>query len=96
MPKSPTLCHGPSLGECGWTDPLGLVFRLGEGERLVADAADKVARMVRGMRGGNGIMAEYGLVGHAQNLETMSTCEGTHDNHALIPGHAQIGLQAFA
>jgi len=29
------------------------------------------------------------------NLETMNTYEGTHDIHALIPGRAQRGLQAF-
>ncbi len=63
---------------------------------MVADAADKFARMVRGMRGGDGIMAEYGVMPHAQNHETASTFEGTHNARALILGRAQTGLQAFS
>jgi glutaryl-CoA dehydrogenase len=54
-----------------------------------------VARMARDMHGGNGIMAEYHVMRHAQNLETVNTYEGTHDVHALILGRAQTGLQAF-
>ena len=54
-----------------------------------------IARMARDMHGGNGIMAEYGVIRHAQNLETVNTYEGTHDIHALILGRAQTGLQAF-
>ncbi|MBO6791115.1 MAG: acyl-CoA dehydrogenase [Dinoroseobacter sp.] len=54
-----------------------------------------IARAARDMHGGNGIMAEYGVIRHAQNLETVNTYEGTHDIHALILGRAQTGLQAF-
>ena len=54
-----------------------------------------VARVARDMHGGNGIMGEYGVMRHAQNLETVNTYEGTHDVHALILGRAQTGLQAF-
>ena len=54
-----------------------------------------VARDARDMHGGNGIMAEYHVMRHAQNLETVNTYEGTHDVHALILGRAQTGLQAF-
>lgn len=54
-----------------------------------------IARMARDMHGGNGIMAEYHVMRHAQNLETVNTYEGTHDVHALILGRAQTGLQAF-
>ncbi len=54
-----------------------------------------VARHSRDMHGGNGIMAEYHVMRHAQNLETVNTYEGTHDVHALILGRAQTGLQAF-
>ncbi|MDJ1006351.1 MAG: acyl-CoA dehydrogenase [Paracoccaceae bacterium] len=53
------------------------------------------ARSARDMHGGNGIMAEYHVMRHAQNLETVNTYEGTHDIHALILGRAQTGLQAF-
>jgi len=54
-----------------------------------------IARMARDMHGGNGIHAEYHVMRHAQNLETVNTYEGTHDVHALILGRAQTGLQAF-
>jgi hypothetical protein len=54
-----------------------------------------IARVARDMHGGNGIMAEYHVMRHAQNLETVNTYEGTHDVHALILGRAQTGLQAF-
>lgn len=54
-----------------------------------------IARIARDMHGGNGIMAEYHVMRHAQNLETVNTYEGTHDVHALILGRAQTGLQAF-
>ena len=54
-----------------------------------------VARHARDMHGGNGISAEYHVMRHAANLETVNTYEGTHDIHALILGRAQTGLQAF-
>ena len=54
-----------------------------------------IARLARDMHGGNGIMGEYHVMRHAQNLETVNTYEGTHDVHALILGKAQTGLQAF-
>jgi glutaryl-CoA dehydrogenase len=55
----------------------------------------EIARIARDMHGGNGIMGEYHVMRHAQNLETVNTYEGTHDVHALILGRAQTGLQAF-
>lgn len=54
-----------------------------------------IARTARDMHGGNGIQAEYHVMRHAQNLESVNTYEGTHDVHALILGRAQTGLQAF-
>ncbi|MEC5291260.1 acyl-CoA dehydrogenase [Aurantimonas sp. C2-6-R+9] len=54
-----------------------------------------IARVARDMHGGNGIMGEYHVMRHAQNLETVNTYEGTHDVHALILGKAQTGIQAF-
>ncbi|MGE0626880.1 MAG: acyl-CoA dehydrogenase [Hyphomicrobiaceae bacterium] len=55
----------------------------------------EIARVARDMHGGNGIMAEYHVMRHAMNLETVNTYEGTHDVHALILGRAQTGLQSF-
>ena len=54
-----------------------------------------IARMSRDMHGGNGISEEFQVIRHMVNLETVNTYEGTHDVHALIPGRAQTGLQAF-
>jgi glutaryl-CoA dehydrogenase len=54
-----------------------------------------IARQSRDMHGGNGITAEYHVMRHSQNLETVNTYEGTHDVHALILGRAITGLQAF-
>ncbi|WP_430912105.1 acyl-CoA dehydrogenase [Methylobacterium sp. sgz302541] len=54
-----------------------------------------IARTARDMHGGNGIIGEYHVIRHAQNLETVNTYEGTHDVHALVLGRAQTGLQAF-
>jgi glutaryl-CoA dehydrogenase len=54
-----------------------------------------IARMARDMHGGNGISAEFQVIRHMMNLETVNTYEGTHDVHALIIGRAQTGLQAF-
>ncbi|WP_112323671.1 acyl-CoA dehydrogenase [Oceanibium sediminis] len=54
-----------------------------------------IARMARDMHGGNGISAEFEVIRHMVNLETVNTYEGTHDVHALIIGRAQTGLQAF-
>ncbi len=79
--------------------------RLDEGE-LVPEAislikrnncgkALDIARMSRDMHGGNGISAEFQVMRHAANLETVNTYEGTHDVHALILGRAITGLSAF-
>ncbi|WP_238120648.1 MULTISPECIES: acyl-CoA dehydrogenase [unclassified Xanthobacter] len=54
-----------------------------------------IARVARDMHGGNGISAEFHVIRHAANLETVNTYEGTHDIHALIIGRAITGLQAF-
>ena len=54
-----------------------------------------IARMARDMHGGNGIAAEYHVMRHLINLETVNTYEGTHDVHALILGRAITGLAAF-
>ncbi|MFP4326787.1 MAG: acyl-CoA dehydrogenase [Paracoccaceae bacterium] len=54
-----------------------------------------IARHARDMHGGNGISAEFQVMRHMMNLETVNTYEGTHDVHALILGRAITGLQAF-
>ena len=54
-----------------------------------------IARMARDMHGGNGISAEYQVMRHLMNLETVNTYEGAHDVHALILGRAITGIAAF-
>jgi len=55
----------------------------------------EIARIARDMHGGNGISAEFQVMRHAANLETVNTYEGTHDVHALIIGRAITGISAF-
>ena len=79
--------------------------RLDEGElipetislikRNNAGKALDIARIARDMHGGNGISAEFQVMRHAANLETVNTYEGTHDVHALILGRAITGIPAF-
>jgi glutaryl-CoA dehydrogenase len=64
-------------------------------KRNNAGKALEIARTARDIHGGNGIAAEYHVMRHAQNLETVNTYEGTHDIHALVLGRAQTGLSAF-
>jgi glutaryl-CoA dehydrogenase len=54
-----------------------------------------IARVARDMHGGNGISAEFQVMRHAMNLETVNTYEGTHDVHGLILGRAITGISAF-
>jgi len=56
----------------------------------------EIARTCRDMHGGNGIVAEYDVLRHAINLETVNTYEGTADIHALILGRAITGIQSFS
>ncbi len=53
------------------------------------------ARVCRDILGANGIMAEYKVMRHMCNLETVSTYEGTDDIHTLIVGQVITGKSAF-
>jgi glutaryl-CoA dehydrogenase len=54
-----------------------------------------IARAARDIHGGNGLIDEFHVMRHMQNLETVITYEGTYDVHGLILGRAITGLQAF-
>lgn len=54
-----------------------------------------IARSARDMHGANGISAEFHVMRHVCNLETVNTYEGTSDIHALILGRAITGISAF-
>ncbi|MHC4954055.1 MAG: acyl-CoA dehydrogenase family protein [Planctomycetota bacterium] len=55
----------------------------------------EIARTCRDMLGASGITAEYQVMRHMCNLESVITYEGTHDIHGLILGHEITGLDAF-
>jgi glutaryl-CoA dehydrogenase len=54
-----------------------------------------IARQCRTILGANGISAEYPVMRHAANLETVLTYEGTSEIHQLILGQQLTGLSAF-
>jgi glutaryl-CoA dehydrogenase len=70
-------------------DAISLIKRNNAGKALA------IARAARDMLGANGISADYHVMRHAANLETVNTYEGTHDVHALILGRAITGISAF-
>jgi len=55
-----------------------------------------IARTARTILGANGISAEYPIMRHANNLESVLTYEGTSEMHTLIVGQALTGHPAFA
>ncbi|NOY14111.1 MAG: acyl-CoA dehydrogenase [Deltaproteobacteria bacterium] len=55
----------------------------------------EIARTARTILGANGIMSEYPIMRHANNLESVYTYEGTHDMHTLIIGQQVTGIPAY-
>ncbi len=53
------------------------------------------ARTARGILGANGISAEYPIMRHMANLESVITYEGTENIHTLLIGKAITGFAAF-
>lgn len=53
------------------------------------------ARLARDIHGANGILSEYPIMRHANNLESVKTYEGTHEIHTLILGADITGIDAF-
>jgi glutaryl-CoA dehydrogenase len=54
-----------------------------------------IAREARDILGANGITAEYPVMRHMCNLESVKTYEGTHNIHTLVLGEAVTGISAF-
>ena len=54
------------------------------------------ARRARDILGANGIVDDYCIMRHMNNLESVSTYEGTHDIHKLIIGERITGIPAYA
>ncbi len=55
----------------------------------------ETARKARDVLGANGIVDDYCVMRHMNNLESVSTYEGTHDIHRLIIGERITGVSAF-
>jgi glutaryl-CoA dehydrogenase len=57
--------------------------------------ARETARLAREVLGANGIVDDYCVMRHMNNLESVYTYEGTHDIHKLIIGERITGIAAF-
>ncbi|HZS93727.1 MAG TPA: acyl-CoA dehydrogenase family protein [Chloroflexota bacterium] len=57
--------------------------------------ARETARDARDILGGNGILNEYDVMRHLDDLEAVYTYEGTHDINMLIVGREITGISAF-
>jgi glutaryl-CoA dehydrogenase len=58
--------------------------------------AIEVARRARELLGANGIVDDYCVMRHMNNLESVYTYEGTHDIQRLIIGEHITGISAFS
>jgi len=57
--------------------------------------ARETARLARELLGANGIVEDYGIMRHMNNLESVYTYEGTHDIQRLIIGERITGIPAY-
>jgi len=64
-------------------------------KRNNCEIALDVAREARDILGANGITAEYPVMRHMCNLESVKTYEGTHNIHTLVLGEAVTGIAAY-
>jgi glutaryl-CoA dehydrogenase len=64
-------------------------------KRNNCEKALEIARISREIHGANGILDEYPVMRHSQNLESVKTYEGTHEMHTLIIGEDITGFAAF-
>ncbi len=56
----------------------------------------ETARRARDILGANGIVDDYCIMRHMNNLESVYTYEGTHDIHKLLIGERITGIPAYA
>ncbi|HEV2105092.1 MAG TPA: acyl-CoA dehydrogenase family protein, partial [Candidatus Eisenbacteria bacterium] len=64
-------------------------------KRNNCEVALDIARRARDILGANGITAEYPVMRHMCNLESVKTYEGTHNIHTLVLGEAVTGIAAY-
>ena len=84
--------HLAKLKDAGRLTPIQVSLAKRENVSLALD----ISRLSRGILGGNGIMAEYPIMRHLANLESVYTYEGTHEVHTLAIGRALTGFSAFS
>jgi len=64
-------------------------------KRNNCETALEVAQSARKMLGGDGVTSRYPVMRHLNNLEAVSTYEGTHEVHTLVVGEDVTGESAF-
>lgn len=64
-------------------------------KRNNCEFAKTIASMAREMLGANGILDEYPVMRHQNNIESVKTYEGTHEMHTLILGEDVTGIAAY-
>ncbi len=57
--------------------------------------AKEISSMAREILGANGILDEYPIMRHMNNIESVKTYEGTHEMHTLIIGEDITDISAF-
>lgn len=64
-------------------------------KRNNCEIAKIIASTAREMLGANGILDEYPIMRHLNNIESVKTYEGTHEMHTLIIGEDVTGIAAY-
>jgi glutaryl-CoA dehydrogenase len=64
-------------------------------KRNNCEIAKIIASNAREILGANGILDEYPVMRHLNNIESVKTYEGTHEMHTLILGEDITGIAAF-
>lgn len=64
-------------------------------KRNNCEIAKIIASSAREILGANGILDEYPVMRHLNNIESVKTYEGTHEMHTLIIGEDITGIAAF-
>jgi glutaryl-CoA dehydrogenase len=64
-------------------------------KRNNCEIAKIIASNAREMLGANGILDEYPIMRHLNNIESVKTYEGTHEMHTLILGEDITGIAAY-
>lgn len=90
--KAQLLCyHLGKLKDSGMMRPQHVSLA----KRNNCEIAKTIAGMSREILGANGILDEYPIMRHLNNIESVKTYEGTHEMHTLIMGEDITGMSAF-